>query len=86
MNRHRFDAISVVFGVIVATLGVLVAAGSLDDIDADAGTWGAAAALALGLGMIPWARRRSEGSGQAGDDGSARDGHSVTRDGADTTQ
>ncbi len=86
MNRHRFDAISVVFGAIVATLGVLVAAGSLDGIDADAGTWGAAAALALGLGMIPWARRRSEGSDQAGGDGSADAEDSVTRDGAHTTQ
>ena len=65
MARHPFDFLSAALGVVAVGLGVLVSTASIDRVDTDLGWWFALAALVLGLGLIPWNRRRStdDGSG-----------------------
>ena len=59
MQRHPFDPVSAVLGVLAVALGVLVATRSLGGFDTAGGWWLAAAAAALGVAIIPWNPWRS---------------------------
>ena len=54
MQRHPFDPVSAVLGVLAVALGVLVATRSLGGFDTAGGWWLAAAAAAVGVAIIPW--------------------------------
>jgi hypothetical protein len=58
MKRHPFDALSALLGAVAVTAGIVVTTGSVDRLDADPGWWLALGALVLGLGLVPWTRRR----------------------------
>ena len=59
MSRHRFDPLSFALGVLAIGTAVFVISGTLPDDDGAAGWWLALGALVLGLGLIPWSRRRA---------------------------
>ena len=60
MRSHHFDPVSAALGLIIGTIGAVVAVDGTDSIDT--GWWLALGALVLGLGLIPWTRsRRSDG-------------------------
>jgi hypothetical protein len=59
MQRHPFDPVSAVLGVLAVALGVLVVSGQLGEFDTEGAWWIALAALVIGVAIIPW-RRRSE--------------------------
>ena len=65
MQRHPFDPVSAVFGVLAVALGVLVATRSLGGFDTAGGWWLAAAAAVVGVALIPWNLR---GAGSVGDE------------------
>jgi hypothetical protein len=75
VQRHPFDPISAVFGVLAVALGILVATRSLGGFDTAGGWWLAAAAAVVGVALIPWNLR---GAGAGGDD---HDGSVVEREG-----
>jgi hypothetical protein len=54
VQRHPFDPVSAVLGVLAVALGVLVAIRSLGGFDTAGGWWLAAAAAAVGVAIIPW--------------------------------
>jgi hypothetical protein len=58
MQRHAFDPVSAALGVIAITLGLLVTSGSIERVDRDGGWWLAFGMLVIGLGLVPWSRRR----------------------------
>jgi hypothetical protein len=58
MNRHPFEPLSAALGIIAIAIGLAVMTGSIDNISSNGGAWVAAAALVLGLGLIPRAQRR----------------------------
>ena len=60
MQRHRFDPVSAVLGVLAVALGVLVLTGELDAFDTEGGWWLALAAVVIGLAIIPWRRDAGE--------------------------
>lgn len=62
MTRHRFDLVSAVLAVFAVAGGVAVMTGESDWPGASAGWWVSAAALIIGLAMIP---RRSTQLGSA---------------------
>jgi hypothetical protein len=57
VTRHRFDLIAAALGVIAVTIGLVVATGAVDSMDAGDGWWFAVGALVLGIALIPWSRR-----------------------------
>jgi drug/metabolite transporter (DMT)-like permease len=57
VERHPFDPVSAVLGVLAAVAGILVTVGA--DVDTDGPWWLAAAAVLVGLAVIPWRRRSS---------------------------
>ena len=57
MQRHPFDPVSAVLGVLAVALGVLVLSGELADFDTDGVWWVAVAALVIGVAIIPWRGR-----------------------------
>jgi hypothetical protein len=59
VQRHPFDPVSAALGVLTVGLGGLVATRSLGDFDVNGGWWLAAAAVVVGLAIIPWRRRSS---------------------------
>ena len=61
MRSHPFDAVSAALGLIVAAIGAVVAFDGTAAIDT--GWWLALGALVLGLGLIPWTRRRPPDGG-----------------------
>jgi len=54
VQRHPFDPVSAVLGVLAIALGILVATRSLGGFDTAGGWWLAAAAAAVGVAIIPW--------------------------------
>lgn len=59
-SGRPFDPISAVFGLLACFAGAVVATGLVDPIGADdAGTWIAAAVIALGVVLLPWGARRT---------------------------
>ena len=84
MDRHRFDALSLVLGLVAIGIGVFVITGAADRTDVNLGAWLAGAALVLGLGLLLGGDRFQdvevaglvagiEGGDQAGDDGADED-------------
>jgi hypothetical protein len=65
VQRHPFDPVSAVFGVLAVALGILVATRSLGGFDTAGGWWLAAAAAVVGVALIPWNLR---GAGAAADE------------------
>lgn len=59
MRRHPFDAVSLVFGLVFAGIGVLYLIGGIDVADLVTRFWPAALVL-LGLAMLFSARRQDE--------------------------
>ncbi len=60
MPRHRFDPVSASLGIAACLAGAVTITGVTDPLGArDAGVGVAAAALVIGLVMLPWGRRRS---------------------------
>ncbi len=57
MDRHRFDPLSLVLGLLATGVGLFVLTGAADSNDVNLGAWVAGAAVILGLGVIPWGRR-----------------------------
>ena len=57
MHRHPFDPSSAALGLLTAGLGIAVATDTIDDVGGSWGTWFAAAALLVGLAMVPWRRQ-----------------------------
>jgi hypothetical protein len=60
MQRHRFDPVSAVLGVLAVALGILVLTGELDSFDTEGAWWLALAAIVIGLAIIPWRRGTPE--------------------------
>jgi K+ transporter len=58
MQRHPVDPVSAVLGLLAVALGVLVAAGALDDTHG--GWWLVIAAVVIGVALLPWTWRRQE--------------------------
>jgi hypothetical protein len=58
MHAHRFDPISAVLGVVAVIIGAVVMLGATDPLSTDLGPWIAVGALALGIALLPWGRRR----------------------------
>ena len=75
MPRHPFDPVSAVLGVLAIVAGLLVAVGEAADFDTSGPWWVAAAAVLIGLALIPWRRRTAVAGGSAdldpGTDGGA---------------
>jgi hypothetical protein len=65
MNRHPFDPLSFVLGVAAVVLGVLVALDRIGEVQGGWGTWAAAAALAVGIALVPWGRARGGSGGES---------------------
>lgn len=59
MRRHPVEPLSAALGIIAVVLGVLVATARLDELGYATGGWITAAVLLVGLGLLPWSRRRS---------------------------
>jgi hypothetical protein len=59
MHRHPFDPLSAVLGVIAVVAGLLVAVGEAVDLDVNVAWLFTAAAILIGLAIIPWQRRMS---------------------------
>ena len=57
MQRHQFDPISAVLGVLAVVLGLLVLTGELAAFDSDGVWWIAVAGVIVGLAIIPWRGR-----------------------------
>lgn len=57
MARHPFDPVSAVLGIITVVGGLLVALGEAADVDTTGSWWLIAAAVLVGLVIIPWRRR-----------------------------
>jgi MYXO-CTERM domain-containing protein len=62
VRRHPVDPLSAALGIIAVVLGVLVATDQLDELGSDTGAWITAAVLLVGLGLLPWSRRRNRGA------------------------
>jgi hypothetical protein len=60
MQRHSFDPLSAVLGVLAVALGVLVVTGQLAAFDTDGAWWVALAALVIGVAIIPWRHRTAD--------------------------
>lgn len=56
MSRHVFDPVSAVLGVIVVVAGLLVGIGQAVDLDVNLAWLITAAAILIGLALIPWPR------------------------------
>ncbi len=56
MTRHQFDPMSAALGALAVGLGIIVMLG--DPVRASSWWAVAAAVLVLGVGMLPWSRRR----------------------------
>ena len=68
MKRHPIDQVSAVLGVVTIAIGIAVIGGAHPaDLQSDGGTWVAAAALLLGVGLVPW-RHRPSSAGDTSDD------------------
>lgn len=52
MQRHPFDTVSAVLGVVVVVVAALLM------VSADVSWWLALLTLVVGLGLIPWSARR----------------------------
>ena len=59
MNAHRFDPLSAVLGIVAIMAGVLVMLGDADPLSSGLGPWIAVGALATGIALLPWGRRRT---------------------------
>ena len=57
MRRHSFDPMSAVLGVIAVVAGLFVAVGEAVDLDVNWAWLITAAAVLIGLAIIPWQRR-----------------------------
>ena len=57
MDRHPFDPVSAVGGIIAVVAGLLVLLGEAADLDAAGSWWLSGAAVLVGLAIIPWRRR-----------------------------
>lgn len=62
MRRHPVDPLSAALGIVAVVLGLLVATDRLDELGSDTGAWITAAVLVVGLGLLPWSRRRNRNS------------------------
>ena len=54
MSRHVFDPVSAVLGVLAVVAGLLVAVGQAVDLDINTAWLIAAAAILIGVAIIPW--------------------------------
>ena len=54
MSRHVFDPVSAVLGVLAVLAGLLVAIGEAVDLDVNLAWLITAAAILIGLALIPW--------------------------------
>jgi hypothetical protein len=57
VRRHPFDPVSAALGVLAVVAGLLVMLGEAADLETDGSWWFAAAAVVVGLAVIPWRRR-----------------------------
>jgi len=64
MTAHRFDPISAVLGIVAIVIGVLVMLGDTDPFASGLGPWITIGALAIGIALLPWGRRRGAPSTQ----------------------
>ena len=60
MQRHPFDPVSALLGVLAVVAGLLVALGEAADLETSGPWWLAAAAVLVGLALIPWRRRPAD--------------------------
>jgi hypothetical protein len=70
VTRHPIDPVSAALGIVTALLALAVTTSQLPDLVGGGPWWIAAAALALGVGLIPWSgisRRQPEGSSGSGE-------------------
>ena len=89
VQRHPFDPVSAALGVLAVLAGLLVALGDAADLDASGPWWLAAAAVVIGLAVIPWRRAAaadpavdvSAAGGAAPDDGTALTAEATAADG-----
>ena len=56
MSRHVFDPVSAVLGVLAVVAGLLVAIGQAVDLDINTAWLITAAAILIGVAIIPWHR------------------------------
>ena len=57
MPRHPFDPVSAALGILAVTAALLVACNEVAHLDTRGPWWLAAAAVLVGLAIIPWRRR-----------------------------
>lgn len=62
MPRHPFQPLAAAVGVVLVALGLVVAMSCVERLHESPVVWFAAAAVVLGLGMIPWTRRPPAGT------------------------
>jgi hypothetical protein len=63
VDRHSFDLLSAVLGILGVAAGLLVALGAGDELGTSGPWWFAAAIGVVGLLIIPWRRRSSDVQG-----------------------
>jgi hypothetical protein len=62
VSRHPFDPLSAVLGVITVVAGLFVSVGAAIDLDVNWAWLITAAAILIGLAIIPWQRSASPSS------------------------
>ena len=80
MERHRFDPISFVFGMLLATVGLIFLFGDVDIGELDASWIWPLPLIAVGVAMLFAARRRETGGRDAWPDNPARDAGALGAD------
>lgn len=60
MTAHRFDPLSAVLGIVAIVTGALVMLGDTNPLSSNFGPWIAIGALAIGIALLPWGRRRRD--------------------------
>lgn len=57
MDRHPFDPVSAVLGILAVLAGLLVVLGEAADVDTTGAWWLTGAAILVGVAIIPWRHR-----------------------------